>query len=109
MSYNIFRLVRRVKGARRKGFLLPTVMPFTSSPIWTHISMDFVEQLPKSCNLDTILVVVDRFTKYEHFTGLKHPFTASKVAQVFVDIIHQLHGPPKVLASDRDKIFTSLF
>lgn len=39
----------------------------------------------------------------------KQPFTAFKVAQLFVDNIHQLHGPPQVIVVDRDKVFTSLF
>jgi hypothetical protein len=34
--------------------------------------MDFIEALPKSEGFDTILVVVDMFTKYIHFFALKH-------------------------------------
>lgn len=71
--------------------------------------MDFIEQLPKSGNKDKILEVVDRLTKYAHFGTLKHTFTTAKVAQLFLDNIHRLHGIPKVIGSDHDKIFTSLF
>lgn len=74
---------------------------------WTHISMDFVEGLPKSHGKDVILVVVDRFTKYSHFLTLSHPFTVQDVVQLFIDQIFRLHGVPSVIVTDRDRIFTS--
>ncbi|WVZ54304.1 hypothetical protein U9M48_005124, partial [Paspalum notatum var. saurae] len=43
--------------------------------------MDFIEGLPKSKNHDTILVVVDKLTKYAHFLPPTHPYTAFTVAQ----------------------------
>jgi transposase InsO family protein len=54
-------------------------------------------------------VVVDRFTKYAHFYPLMHPFTAQSVASVFLDNLVKLHGVPKSIISDRDKVFTSNF
>jgi len=75
--------------------------------VWTHISMDFVEGLPKSNNKDVILVVVDRFTKYAHFLPMSHPFTVQDVITLFLDNIFELHGIPTVIVSDRDRIFTS--
>ena len=73
---------------------------------WQVISMDFVEGLPRSHNADTILVVVDTFSKYAHFLPLLHPYTALKVAQLFVDSVYKLHGMPSSIVSVRDKTFT---
>jgi hypothetical protein len=56
-----------------------------------------------------ITVVVDRFFKYAHFFPLKHSYTAQSVAAVFLDNVVKLHGLPKTITSDRDKVFTSTF
>ncbi|KAL0381340.1 UNVERIFIED_CONTAM: hypothetical protein Sangu_0198300 [Sesamum angustifolium] len=48
--------------------------------------------LPNSKGEDSILVVVDRLTKYSHFIALKHPYTAISVAKMFFDNIYKLHG-----------------
>lgn len=71
--------------------------------------MDFIEGLPKSEEYDSLLVVVDRFSKYAHFFPLKHPFSVPKVAQVFLDNVVKLHGTPRSLVTDRDKVLTSNF
>ena len=44
--------------------------------------MDFIGGLPKAQGKDTILVVVDRLTKYAHFFALSHPYTAKEVVRV---------------------------
>jgi hypothetical protein len=84
--------------------------PFKVPPeAWHTVSLDFVEGLPVSGKYDTILVVIDKFTKYGHFIPLKHPFTAAAVAQLFLDNVYKLHSMPTVVISDRDKVFTSAF
>jgi len=71
--------------------------------------MDFIEGLPTSDGSNAILVVVDRFTKYGHFLPIKHPFTAQAIAKVVLDNVVKLHGSPKSIVSDRDRVFTSTF
>ena len=71
------------------------------------VSLDFIKGLSKSRGKDTILVVVDRLSKYAHFLALAHPFTVPIVAQLYFDHIFKLHGVPKTIVSDRDKIFLS--
>jgi hypothetical protein len=88
------------------GLLQPLLIPYQ---FWIDISIDFIEGLPISHDYSTILVIVDRLTKYSHFFPIKHPFIAATIAQVFLDNIVKLHGVPKSIVSDRDKIFASQF
>jgi len=71
--------------------------------------MDFIIRLPKSNGYDSILVVVDRLSKYDHFIPLRHPYSAKSVADVFVKEVVRLHGIPATIVSDRDSIFMSVF
>jgi hypothetical protein len=86
--------------------LLPLPVPNES---WQVVSMDFIEGLPRSGAANSILVVVDKFSKFTHFVTLLHPFTASQVAQLFLDHIYRLRSMPMHFISDRNRIFTSAF
>ncbi|KAK8999763.1 hypothetical protein V6N11_065260 [Hibiscus sabdariffa] len=90
----------------KPGLLQPLPIP---SKAWETITTDFIEGLPKSNSFNSILVVIDKFTKYAHFVPLSHPFTVLDVARKYLDNIYKLHGQPKVAISDRDKTFTSIF
>ena len=58
---------------------------------------------------DTLLVVVDKFSKYGHFLLLKHPYTTKTVAGLFAKKIARLHGMQCSVVSDRYPTFLSQF
>lgn len=68
-----------------------------------------MEGLPPSHGYNSILFVVDMFSKFSHFVALKHQFTALSVTKLLMTNIYRLHGMPKALVSDRDKIFTNVW
>lgn len=86
------------------GLLQPLPVP---DNIWEDITMDFVEGLPLAFGKNSILVVVDRLTKFTHFVALKHPFTAQQVAKELFTKVLKLYGIPKFIISDTDRIFLS--
>ncbi|WVZ08837.1 hypothetical protein V8G54_022183 [Vigna mungo] len=88
------------------GLLQPLQIP---ERIWQHITMDFIEGLPASKCKQVIYVRVDRLSKVAHFMSLKHPYSATEVAQSFLDNVFKFHGFPDSITSDRDAIFVSQF
>lgn len=71
--------------------------------------MDFIEGLPLVHGYSVIFVVVDRLSKYAHFSTLSHPFSAKSMAEIFVRDVARLHGMPRMIVSDRDRVFMNEF
>jgi transposase InsO family protein len=84
-----------------------------SSAPWEDITLDFITDLPPSRLMgqvyDSILVVVDRFTKMAHYVPCRKEIQAEGLADALLREVVRLHGVPKSIVSDRGPILTSKF
>jgi uncharacterized protein YheU (UPF0270 family) len=93
---------QRVKPNRHpnKGILQQLRVPTRR---WTAVSIDWVEGLQESVQgNDSIMVVVDRATKYVHLFPTSTKQTAEEFATLFLNGIVKYHGLPSEVTSDRD-------
>jgi hypothetical protein len=79
------------------------------------MTLDFMIKLPPFKELmtgvvyDSIMIVIDRLTKYAYFIPYLKNFLAEDLAYIFYKYIVANHGFPQRIISDRDKLFTSRF
>ena len=71
--------------------------------------MDFISALPKSEGYGSIMVVVDRYSKYATFIAAPTDCKADEAADLFIKHIIKLWRVPKSIVSDRDPCFTGRF
>jgi hypothetical protein len=81
--------------------------------IWEEISLDFITKLPPSMLdgkvYDSILVVVDRYSKMALYIPSLETWTAKDFADAFMTNVGLRFGLPSGVVSDRGVLFTSKF
>ena len=94
----------RFKGSNQAppGKLKPLDMP--PGP-WKEISADFITDLPESEGFDSILVVVDRFSKEVKFIPCTKSVSVLDTAKLYLCHVWKHHGLPTGIVSDRGPQF----
>ena len=83
--------------------------------LWQDILIDFIVKFSESEDVSTnikynsILVIINKLTKYVHFILYRESFKAKKITWIVLNRIIWHHGIPESITSDRDRIFTSKF
>ncbi|MBW0572481.1 hypothetical protein O181_112196, partial [Austropuccinia psidii MF-1] len=98
----------RNKKIDHKKFGLLKPLQIQSSP-WNFLSRDFITQLPLSNSFDSIIKVVDRFSKMAIFIPTYGTITALDLAQIFINHVFSKNGLPVSIVSDRGSLFVSSF
>ncbi|MBW0536896.1 hypothetical protein O181_076611 [Austropuccinia psidii MF-1] len=83
----------RNKNIHNKKFGLLKPLPIPNGP-WICLLMDFVTQLPLSDSIDSILVIVDRFSQMAVFIPTIPSITSLDLAHLFIKNIFSKHGLP---------------
>ena len=76
---------------------------------WQIISIDMMGPLPESKGFNTILVVVDRFTKKSFFLPTNSTITSKGIVTLYWDRVFSEHGLPRKVISNRGPQFISKF
>ena len=81
--------------------LQPSTMP------WVDVSADFITDLPPSNGFNSILMVIDRFSKETEFILCNKTATALDTTKLYLFHVWKDHGLPRTIVSDWGPQFAS--
>ena len=104
-------MCQRVKPKHHKPYGELQLLEPPSRP-WRSLSIDFITGLPESKGFngrvyDSILVVVDRFSKMVRYFAVNKTIDAPALAELIYKKIVMFTGTPDDIVSDRGSVFTS--
>jgi hypothetical protein len=97
-----------MKMPRHQPYGLLRPLPIPNRP-WQSISLDFITDLPVSNSFETILIVVDHFTKMTHFLLCTKDISSEGIADLLLREVFRHHGLPDNMISDRGPQFVCKF
>ncbi|QRW23572.1 Retrotransposable element Tf2 protein [Rhizoctonia solani] len=90
------------------SLILPQPLELPTRP-WQHISYNMIVDLPKDSNNDSILVIVDSFTKYVILVECSKKLKAPALAELFLQHVWKRYGMPEKTVSDCGRVFNNKF
>ncbi|KAH3677175.1 hypothetical protein WICMUC_001756 [Wickerhamomyces mucosus] len=90
-----------------QGLIKPLPIP---AGRFQEVTLDFLTGIPRSTNgSDTILVIVDRFSKRAKMIACKKTITGQETAELFIRHYFTNYGIPRKIVSDKDVRFMGSF
>ncbi|MBW0572772.1 hypothetical protein O181_112487 [Austropuccinia psidii MF-1] len=91
---------------KKYGLLKPVPIP---NGLCIFLSTHFITQLPLSNSFDSILVIVDTYSKMEVFIPTMFSITSLDLSHLLIKNIFSKHGLPSSIVIDRGPLFVSSF
>ena len=101
-------ICQRSKPTHHSRYGLMHPIPAAHAP-WKRISTDFIVKLPVSNGYDSIMVVIDKNTKLDHFIPTNESVNSQDTTKLFLQHVWRYHGTPEEVISDRGPVFVSKF
>ncbi|QRW18560.1 Retrotransposable element Tf2 protein [Rhizoctonia solani] len=93
----------------------PKYAPIPPQPLelptcpWQHMSYNMIVDLPKDGSNNSILVIVDSFTKYIILVECSKKLRAPELADLFLHHVWKQYGMPEKTVSDQGRVFNNKF
>ncbi|PKI72750.1 hypothetical protein CRG98_006835 [Punica granatum] len=91
IATSYFQTQKKTRQSRKSPAGLLEPLPIPECP-WESVSMDFIVNLPKSEGCQTLMVVVDRFSKYATFIQTKKDCPTEEAARLFMKHVVKYWG-----------------